>query len=138
RRSPFRAANRGRTTGWLDFDDVGGVANQIPARTGRPMVCRSPEANPDGNPQSAVPAQKESKTICEGLGFDVVSACRHVLALARKTEFPKAVQTDLRCPVLVEKIFHFAPSGKSSLQARASRLTRGAARDRHGRRERDA
>jgi hypothetical protein len=50
---------------------------------------------------------------------------------------------DLICPAgksppealssLPSKIFPLAMSGKSSLQARPSRLTRGAYRDRHGR-----
>ena len=49
--------------------DVGGVADQVTARTRRPMVCRSPEANSGGYGQGAETAghQEEGETVCENL-----------------------------------------------------------------------
>ena len=54
---------------------------------------------------------------------------------APKTEFVEVFQSDFTCPVLVEKILHFAPRANHLYKPAPSRLTRGAARDRHGRRD---
>jgi hypothetical protein len=59
-------------------------------------------------------------------------------ALARKTQFLEAFQSDFTCPVPFEKILRFACRANHLYKPAPSRLTRGAARDRHGRRERDA
>ena len=58
--------------------------------------------------------------------------------IAPKAEFIEAFQSDSICPVLLEKIFHFARRANQLYKPAPSCLTRGAARDRHGRRERDA
>ena len=42
---PFRAAYRRGTARWLDSTNVGGVANEVTARTRRPMVYGAPAAN---------------------------------------------------------------------------------------------
>src|ERR1700721_4684885 len=56
--------------------------------------------------------------------------------IAPKAEFIEAFQSDSICPVLLEKISRFARRANHLYKPAPSCLTRGAARDRHGRRDR--
>jgi hypothetical protein len=56
-------------------------------------------------------------------------------APARKIEFVEPFQSDFTCPVPIEKIFRFARRANHLYKPAPSRLTRGAARDRHRRRD---
>ena len=60
------------------------------------------------------------------------------LASTRKAGFVEAIQSDFTCPVPFGKILRFARRANHLYKPALSRLTRGAARDRHGRWERDA
>ncbi len=51
---------------WFDAVNVSGVANQVPARTCRPMVYRAPEADSAGRRQSAANARRAAEAQTRG------------------------------------------------------------------------
>jgi hypothetical protein len=83
-----------------------------------------------------VPAGQISSTICSGVRFArPLQACE---SHARKPEFVEAIQSDLPRPVVFEKIFRFAADPNQIYIPGRPTPHRGAFRDRHGRRVRDA